>query len=94
MFSEQKSVIGGDDQHGVVPQIMLVHCIEDLAEVGVTHTDECGVFVPHVVHLVSWVIDSSIGGPVKMRTVIFVGIEVLIRLLSKKWLVRIERLDL
>ncbi len=90
-------MIGIDDQQGIFPEIEFVHHVEHLAEIGVAHAQQGGVFVAAMFHLGSGFLDRAIGGPVEMFPVILavmVGVEILVLALGKERFVRVERLDL
>ena len=71
-------MVGVDDQHGVLPEIILVHPVQHLAQVVVAHAHHSPVFVDDVLDLLfrlSAVADPDILGPVEEAAVIFLFIQ-------------------
>ena len=87
-------MVGADDQHGVAPQIELVHGIEHPPQRTVAHRHQRRIFVADMRHGVRALGDRSVYRPVELRPVIGVRVDVLVVLLGKERLVRIEGLDL
>ena len=81
VLAEQKAVVGVDDEHGVVPEVVLVHQVEDLAQPGVAHAERGGVFHAHVLDLLGRFLDRAVGRPVKVGAVVVMGVERLVVLL-------------
>ena len=58
MLAQQEAMIGADDEHGVVPQVQLVHQIEDLAQIFVAHAQQRCVFEADMLDLFLGLIDG------------------------------------
>ena len=67
-------MVGADQEHGVVPHLVCVHQVHDLAEVVIAHGDQGGVFVANVFDLVAGFGDRNIIGPVEVGAIVIVGI--------------------
>ena len=83
-----------DDQHGVVPQVVGVHGVQDLAQVVVAHGQHGRVLVDAVLHLLGRLPDLVVGRPVEHRALVAVRVQILVLLQAIKRLVGVKRLQL
>jgi hypothetical protein len=77
------SASGVDDQHRAVPEVILVHQVEDLAQLGVTHAQRSRI-LPQVLDLLRGLLHRAARRPVKVGTVVVVGVERFWRMLHQK----------
>ena len=87
-------MISADDEHGVLPQLEIIHQSENLPQVVIAHAQQRGVFMARMRHLVRRLLHFAIGRPVKMQPLIVMGIECPVVLLGKERLVRVKGLNL
>eukprot|EP01044_Picomonas_judraskeda_P016645 COSAG03_NODE_2992_length_2304_cov_14.871655_2_plen_134_part_00 len=59
MFAHEKAVISVNNQHGILPQVVLVECVEDSPERHVTHREERRVHALDVSDLL-WVLRARV----------------------------------
>ncbi len=94
MLAEQKAVVRRDDQRGVLPHVVLVELVEQLAEQEVAHRDDGVVVGAQLLAFLRKLVDAAVARPVADRAVP-AGLE---RLLEALWrlegLMRIECFDL
>ena len=82
------------DQHGVLPHVVPVHQIKDLAQVCVAHGEQGGVLVPAVLHLLRCLPHGMVARPVEERAAVLVRVKILIFLSGEEGLVRVVLIDL
>ena len=94
MLAEQETVIGGHDQCGVLPQIVAVEIIEQLAEQEIAQRDHGIIIGAQLVAFGRQFVDAAVARPVADRSVP-AGIERRLETGGRgERLVRIEGLDL
>ncbi len=97
MLAEEEPVVRPHDQHGVLPHFEAVHGVEDVAQFGVAHADEGGVFMAQVLDLLGNFLHLSVIGPVEMGTSIAVVVRRVVMLVlacAEIGFMRIEGFDL
>ena len=94
VLAQQEAVVGVDDQHRVVPHVVLVHEVQDATERAVAHRDEREVLGADGVDGRVRLDDAPVGGPVVDPLVVPVRIQLAVPLVAEEGLVRVERLDL
>ena len=88
-------MVGGDDEHGVFPQAVLVHGIEDPAQGVVAHAEQGRVVAPTFIHGPAFLLgDLRVTGKVELRAGVVGGIEIAVFLRRNERGVGIEALDL
>jgi len=94
VLAKMKTMIGGDNQQGVVPEIQFVHHIQHRTQVMIAHAHQGGVFVAHVLYLHRRFGDARVGRPIEQRTIVLVRVEFFPAWLGEEWLMRVEGLQL
>lgn len=96
VLAQQVSVIGVDDQQGVVPQAVLVHRVEHASEGVVAHRNERGVLAAGRGDLGVALGDLRVRRPVEVRIVLALRprIAVAVGVVGEERLVRIEQFEL
>ena len=69
VLAEQEAVVGGDDQGGVLPQVVLVEIVEQLAQQEVAQRDHRVVVGAQLLAFVWQLVDAAIARPVADRAV-------------------------
>src|SRR5262245_32813523 len=64
MLAEEKAVVGRDDERGILPKIVLVEIIEELAEEKVAHRDDRIVVCAKLLAFFRKLVDAPIARPV------------------------------
>ena len=64
VLAKKEAVVGVDDEHGVVPKLVLVHLVEHFAKVGVAHGDEGSIEAVHVSDRIIVLKHGVVGRPV------------------------------
>ena len=83
-------MVGVDDEHRVLPQVELVHQIENASQLVVAHGVQRGILHAQVIHFLVGLGHAGVWGPVEMPSAVIVGIQILVFLMRKKGFVRVE----
>lgn len=101
VFTEQEAVVGADDEHRVVPHVVLIHGGDDPAERAIAHGEQRGIQRTDMGHGLGGFADSDVVGPIQFGTVIGrvclvvpLVVELAVVLVGEEGLVRVEGLDL
>ena len=87
-------MIGIDNQHGIIPHLILVHHIKHFSQIMVTHRQNSRVFMNTVLDLLRSLLQLVIGRPVKDRPLITVTIKFFVVFQTVKRFMRVKRLQL
>ena len=94
VLAEQEAVVGGEDEGGVLPQVVCVEVVEDAAEDLVAVGEEREVVGAELVDLGLRLGDALVARPVEDRAVVVGGELRLVAVGREEGLVRVEGLDL
>ena len=94
MLAEQKAMVGRDDQRGVLPQVVLVEIVEQLAHQEIAQRHHGIVIGPQLLTFLGQLVDAPVARPVADGTGP-VGLELVFEARRRgERLVRIKGLDL
>ena len=74
LFAQHEAVVGIHHQHGVPPQIVLIHLVQHQSQVVVAHAHQGGIFVSNVGGGFVTIFIFAVIGPVQVFAVIVIGV--------------------
>ena len=94
VFAKKVSVVGGENENGIIPQVEFIHLVEELAEPDVGHRQSAGVTFADVLNGGFVLANGGVVGPVEVITTVpVVAVEVAVFFWAGEGLVRVEALD-